>query len=941
MRLRQLLVALIMLLSTGAMLAQQMSKIPVDPNVRIGHLSNGLTYYIRHNNLPEHVASYYIAQKVGSINEDENQRGLAHLLEHLAFNGSDHFKGNTLQEYLQGIGVEYGKNLNAYTAIDKTVYYFTNVPTTNIATVDSCMLILKDWSNGISLTQDAIDGERDVVHNEYRMRMDGQQRMFERNLPALYPGSKYGVRMPIGLMSVVDGCKPEALRSYYRKWYRPDNQAIIVVGDINVDHIEAQIKKLFGGIKVPAGAAKVMPEQVPNNNEPIYIIDKDKEQKFDIASVYMKHDATPDSLKERVNYLFDATLSSMICSMLDARYSDMAQNADCPFLQAQSSDGDYLMSRTKEAFSLTVAAKPGKMKEAYAAMLREAKRARDFGFVPTELQRVKDNLMSNVEATYSNRDKMKNEQFTGQYVDHFIANEPIPSVEDEYKLYTKMVPAITVDMVNKYAKQLICESDTNLVVYVTMRESDGATYPTAQELKDITREVRGEQLEAYVDKVKQEPLIAQLPKAGKIKQKKENKVLGFKTLTLSNGVKVVLKKTDYKENEILFSATAAGGSSAFDEKDYKEVKLLGTLMNLSGLGNFKGNDLSKALAGKLASCQFSLSRYMHGLSGNCTPKDVETMMQLIYLSLTNVTKDTKSFDMFKAAQITALDNQSNDPQAVYRDSLNSTLYMGSKFYRSMTSQEMAQVNYDRALELGKQLYGNCKDYTFFFVGNYDEATLLPLIERYLASLPSNGIQMKNKQVDTVKGEVTNEFTKAMANPQDIATEMWKSKTANSLRASILVNVASRMLSMDYNRNIREKLSAAYYAGASDMSSLNLDGSINVGISASAMLNPDKAKEAIPYFEKGLQNAITNPNLEDLQKVKEILLKQADVTVKTNGYWMGTIVGYTLYGIDGHTNYKKEVSAVDGKAVSDFIKNVILKDGNHFKVVMDAVQEKAK
>ena len=314
MKLKKFFAAAIVLLTAGQTMAQMMPPIPVDKDVRIGHLDNGLTYYIRHNSFPEHVASFYIAQKVGSINENDDQRGLAHLLEHLAFNGSEHFQGNSLQEYLQSIGVEYGRNLNAYTSIEKTVYYFTDVPTTRMSAVDSCMLILKDWSNGISLTKEAINDERDVVHNEYRMRMVGQQRILERALPKLYPGCKYGYRMPIGLMSVVDGCDPEPLRAYYRKWYRPDNQAIIIVGDVDVDHIEAQIKKLFGGIKVPANAAKVVPVEVPDNNQGIYVVDKDKEQQMGIFQIFMKHEATPDSLKNGVDYLLKGYMDNIFAS---------------------------------------------------------------------------------------------------------------------------------------------------------------------------------------------------------------------------------------------------------------------------------------------------------------------------------------------------------------------------------------------------------------------------------------------------------------------------------------------------------------------------------------------------------------------------------------------------------------------------------------------------
>ena len=564
MKLKKFFAAAIVLLTAGQTMAQMMPPIPVDKDVRIGHLDNGLTYYIRHNSFPEHVASFYIAQKVGSINENDDQRGLAHLLEHLAFNGSEHFQGNSLQEYLQSIGVEYGRNLNAYTSIEKTVYYFTDVPTTRVSAVDSCMLILKDWSNGISLTKEAINDERDVVHNEYRMRMVGQQRILERALPKLYPGCKYGYRMPIGLMSVVDGCDPETLRAYYRKWYRPDNQAIIIVGDVDVDHIEAQIKKLFGGIKVPANAAKVVPVEVPDNNQGIYVVDKDKEQQMGIFQIFMKHEATPDSLKNGVDYLLKGYMDNIFASMMNARFSEKSQEPDCPYLQAGTSIGDYLLSSTKEALTSFGAAKDGQMKEAYAAVMRELKRAHDFGFTATEYQRAKDEFMSQMEKVYTNRDKMKNEQFTTQYVDNFTSNEPIPSVEDEYQIYQMLVPHIPVEAVNQYAKQLICETDTNLVSLVMMREADGAVYPTEQELADIVKQVRGEKLEAYVDNVKQEPLIAQKPKAGKIKSTAEDKKLGFKTLTLSNGAKVVLKKTDYKDNEIQFAATANVGYAALE-----------------------------------------------------------------------------------------------------------------------------------------------------------------------------------------------------------------------------------------------------------------------------------------------------------------------------------------------------------------------------------------
>ena len=938
MRLRKIFAAALLLLSVGNAMAQ-MPPIPVDKNVKIGHLDNGLTYYIRHNAFPEHVASFYIAQKVGSINENDDQRGLAHLLEHLAFNGTDHFKGNSLQDYLQSIGVEYGRNLNAYTSIDKTVYYFTDVPTTRTSAVDSCMLILKDWSNGISLTKEAINDERDVVHNEYRLRMVGQQLMLERNLPKLYQGEKYGYRMPIGLMSVVDGCDPETLRAYYRKWYRPDNQAIIIVGDIDVDHVEAQIKKLFSGIKVPKNAAKVVPVPVADNDTAIYVIDKNKEQKFDMINIMMKTDAYPDSLKGNMAYLVMGYLRSVVGSMFDARLAEQTREADCPFLQGSAGIGSYLISGTKDAFSISGVAKPGKVKEAYAAFLREAKRVRDFGFTATEYARAKENFMSGMETMYENRNKMKNEQFTTQYVDHFTDNEPIPSLEDEYKIYQMIVPSFTVEHINDAMKNLISETDTNFVSMVLMKEAEGVSYPTEQELAAIVKQVRGEKLEAYVDNVKQEPLMASAPKAGSIKKVVENKVLGFKKLTLSNGAKVVLKKTDYKDNEIRVAGSANVGYSAF-QNDPVNAANASTVWEVSGLAGFTGNDLQKMLAGKQCSVGLTMSPFRHGIAGTSTPKDLETMMQLLYLSMTNLTKDEKAFENLKNTYVTVLSNKSNNPNMVYQDSIQSTLYLGNKLALLPNAEDIQNINYDRVLDMQKQLYGNAKDFTFYFVGNYDEKVLLPLIEQYIASLPNKGMKLKNQKIPYAKGEVKNIFTKAMENPQSQAREMWFVKLpAYTQKTAVLADISARLLEMKYLRSIREELSAAYSTGASCGLIFDYDGKLALTINGTAQLNPDKVDAAVPCFFKGMEETIAAPDANDLQKVKEILLKQAGVDEKTNSYWMQVLSMYDLRKVDTHTNYREMVKSVTAQQISDFLKNVVLKSGNHFEVIMKAEKNK--
>lgn len=933
MRLKQFFAALLLLVTASAQ-AQQMPPIPVDKDVRIGKLDNGLTYYLRHNDYPEHVASFYIAQKVGSINENDDQRGLAHLLEHMAFNGSEHFKDNAMQEYLQSIGVEYGRNLNAFTAMDKTVYYITDVPTKRISALDSCLLVLKDWSNGLTLDAKAIDEERDIVHNEYRMRIIGAQKILEKVLPQLYPGSKYGERFPIGLMSIIDGCSPETLRAYYRKWYRPDNQGIIIVGDIDVARTEEKIKTLFGSTKVPADAAKVIPEPVPDNAAAIYVIGKDKEMQADIFQVFMKHDATPDAEKNDMGYLIEDFAKDIITRMLNARLDERAQNTDCSFLQGRVEEGEYLFSRTKDALSVLVVPKEGKDIEGLKEVLRELKRAHDFGFTATEFERAKADYMSGLEKKYNNRAKTPSNEYCEEYVDNFIENEPIPSIEDRYQILNQVAPMLTVDVLNGMKSQLFCENDTNLVVLAMLQEKDGKQYVTADQLKQAVDSVRTEQLTAYVDNVKQEPLMAQMPKKGKIVKETTDTKLGFKRLTLSNGATVMMKKTDHNADEILMNATSQGGSSVFGKADINNLQVADYLLGQSGLGNFNNTELQKALAGKQCSTAFSIKNATHSLSGKTTPKDLETMMQLVYLDFTAVKKDEKAakstLDMFALS----MKNAGLNPDLVYMDSVNSTLYRGNKLFCLPTESDIKAVNYDRVLQIGKLLYGNAANFTFTFVGNFDEAKLRGFIEQYIASLPSSKNMLKAKEMRTfANGTVKNEFTKKMENPQAQANEIWRSGAVPyTLDNVVKLDVAARLLDMTFNRTIREQLSAAYHAGAE--SECDDDGlQTFLIIKGIGKLNPDKASKAIPYFMKGLKETVSQPNADDLNKVKQILLKQADVDNKTNSYWISVLGTLAKHGVDVNSDYKKTIEAVTPASISAFLKDVILKSNNCVEVIM--------
>ena len=940
MSLRKFYAIVLVLVAVGTAVAQQMPSIPQDPDVKIGKLANGLTYYIRHNEFPKGVASYYIAQKVGSLQEEESQRGLAHLLEHLAFNGTKHFKGNTLREYLQSIGVEYGRNLNAATGIESTVYYFTDVPTARLTAVDSCMLILKDWSDGITLSTKAIDEERDVVHNEYRQRQKGFMRLFERALPTLFPDSKYGHRLPIGLMSVIDSCNPDVLRDYYIKWYRPDNQAIIVVGDVDVNYIEKKIQKLFGKIKVAKNAAKVQPEAIPDNEKAIYFIDKDKELPADMILTFLKHDPVPDQYKNTIQYLAVTFIQSAISGMLSERLQEKAQEPDCPFLGASASDGEFLVSNVKQAVQLSTQPKPGKTVEAWAATLTEARRAAEFGFTATEYQRFCDEYMSRLEKAYANRDKMKNDEFTQQYLDHFQEKEPIPSLEQEYNLYKQFVPAITLDIINQTAKSMIRLQDRNFVVFAALAEREGATYPTADDMAAAKSKVLSDTLSAYVDNAKQEPLMASVPQAGSIVKTTVNNTLGFKELELSNGAKVILKKTDFKDNEIILSGYAKGGFSCFPESQAVEASTLTEVASCCGVGNFSSTELGKALAGKQAHVGLRISETERSVSGSSTPKDLETMMQLLYLKMTALSKDEKCFENLRQQIISMLSLQSGNPDIVFQDSLGSTLSCGSKFGRMPQVQDIQAIDYDRALSTIRDMYGNARDFTFVIVGNYDEATLLPLINTYMASLPNNGKTYSNRNLKEFHGEVSNIFTMPMETPQNRAQQVWRSDAApNTQLNRVALDISSRMLSMAYDRSIREELSAAYSAQAGGDISLDADGGMHYIINGVALINPAKSKDALPLMISEMQKLIQSPSATDLKKAKEIVLNQADIMFKTNSYWVAVITKLYRYGIDFHSDYKQTINAVDTRTVSDFLQNVILKSGHHAQVVMEGIQAK--
>ena len=936
MRMKQFLLAAVMML-TGAVqvTAQQMPPIPVDKDVRMGKLDNGLTYYIRHNAWPEQRAEFYIAQRVGSIQENDDQRGLAHFLEHMCFNGSKHFPGgDDLVKWCESIGVKFGGDLNAYTTIDKTVYNISNVPTTREGIVDSCLFILYDWADGLILDPQEIDKERGVIHEEWRLRTSPVMRMYERDLPALYPGSKYAYRMPIGLMEIIDNFKPEVLRAYYKKWYRPDNQAVIVVGDVDVDKVEQKIKNLFGAIKMPENAAPVIDEPVPDNAEPIFVVDKDKEMKYSIVSLMFKGDPIPTEMKSNLQYLMIEYVKSAAISMLNDRLAELSQKADCPFLQGSCGYSQYLLSKTKDAFSLDAMPKEGHIEASLKAVLTEARRAAEFGFTATEYQRFTQNFLSNLEKQYSNKDKRYNNQFCQEYVDHYLDNEPIPSLDDYYQLMKQIVPMLPIDAVNGLMKELVAENDTNMVVLSLNQEKEGAVYPTAATLKQAIDEARATKLEAYVDNVKNEPLMTVMPKKGKIVKEVAGQKFGYKELKLSNGATVVLKQTDLKKDQVLLSAEGFGGASLYGEKDFSNLNFFDDVIESSGLGNFSHTELEKALAGKIAGASLSMGQNRVYVNGSSTPNDVETMLQLVYLYFTKINKDQENYDNLMKTQELVLKNKLLEPEAVYSDSLTLTLTNHNPRFAPVSVNDLPKVNYDRILQIAKEQTANAAGFTFNIIGNFDEATIRPLIEQYIASLPGNAKKVvKGKNVDdNYKGIVKNNFRRKMETPKAIAVMTWNNYDMKySLENSIRASMAGQILSMIYIDKIREEASAAYSVSAQG-GLMRDDFSTKGSLFVYCPMKPEKGDIAVKIMDEEVQNLAKTVDNERLKKVKEYMLKAVDDQQKTNAYWLRQINRWRDWGVDTCTDYKKTVEAQTPETIAAFMKE-LLKAGNKAEVVM--------
>lgn len=937
MQFKHMLLGLAVLCFTATK-AQQMPTVPVDKQVRIGHLENGLTYYIRANKLPENRANFYIVQRVGSILEEENQRGLAHFLEHMAFHGSKHFPedqtGSGIISYLETIGVKFGRNLNAYTGMDETVYNIDDVPTDRRGAVDSCLLILHDWSNSLFLRDKDIDKERKVIHEEWRTRRSASSRLIDSIAPVIFAGSKYAERMPIGLMSVVDHFKPKELRDYYHKWYRPDLQAIIIVGDFDAEQVEKDVKRIFGSIPKPVNPAERVYEKIPDNEAPAVAVVTDKEQPTGYFMVSYKRDALPKEQKMVIDYLVYDFATDMIDRMLTDRFQEMMQNQNPPFAYARASNGSFFGVATTDAMQLAGVIKPGQADTTLLTLLREAKRVHDFGFTPSEYERAKADWLSDIEKLYNERDKQKNNYYVQQYVEHFLLGEPIPSLEEYYQIMSQVVPSVPLEAINQLAAEFI--SDNNRAVVLMGNEEQRPTYPTPDRIRKIIAQVDGEHLTAYADKSINEPLIATLPNKGKITKEEKLTDRGVTVWTLSNGARVAVKKTDFKKDEILLAGFAYGGKSLMDPRYAAEQKLMDDASSVGGLGKFSATDLKKVLAGKNADVSASISEYNQSVGGRSSVKDLETLMQLLYLQFTAVRKDETAYAALATRLKGILPMLANNPDYAFNDSVMMAIYKGNLLMRIPTVKEIDAVNYDKLLDLFRARLANAADYTFTFVGNVDESALRPLVEQYVASLPSNGKPSKafNKDYLPVrKGQFENHFSRQLETEKATTSIYYSGDMAYTADNLIRLSALEQLFNMEFVDKIREKLGGTYGVSVSS----NAQKLPTEGFSLQFQYDcaPDRRVEltnAMNQVSERMRK--TGPDAVMLSKVKEYMLKQHADNLKENGYTLRATWRYLVFGIDINADYEKKVNALTIESVRDFA-NQLLSQGNRIEVSMSS------
>jgi len=904
------------------------AEIPVDPNVKVGKLSNGLTYYIRNNGKPEDKVELRLAVNAGSIMETERQLGLAHFMEHMNFNGTKNFQKNDLVDYLQSIGVKFGADLNAYTSFDETVYILP-IPSDDPDKLEKGFQIIEDWAHNTTLSEEAIDGERGVVLEELRLRLGADERMQRETLPKLMYGSKYADRLPIGTKENLENFSYEDVRSYYKTWYRPELMAVVAVGDLDVATMEQKIKDHFEKIPASVNAQKRESYELPNHDETLIAIASDPEAAFSRVNIMYK-DRKNSKPSITINDYREGLIRNLFSQLINNRLGELRNSAKPPFVFGFSFYGGTF-ARTKNAYQSIAQTSADGQLEGLKALLMENERVKRFGFQKGELERAKKSVIARLEKSYKDRDKTESGRIVNQYVSNFLNEQPIPGIEWQYETTKRLIDDIELEEVSKLINSFI--HNDNRVITLTGPEKEGLTQVTEDQILALIKEVEGSNIKPYQDEAVRESLIEKLPVAGTIVSTTKND-LGATTMTLSNGAKITIKKTDFKNDEVLFRAFSHGGTSLFSDQDLLATSLANGGVTQTGIGGLSLSDMTKFMSGKIANVSPFLSNSSENFRGSAAPKDLETLFQMVHLYFTDVNKDKEAYQSYVTKQKSFLGNLMANPNFYFQDKVGTKRNEGNPRFTGFPTPEKYDVaDYDLAYKKFKERYADAGDFHFYFVGNIDEEKIAAFAKTYIASLP--GLNSNEKYIPT-KFREKDAYEKFVVNrgtdPKSTVSISWREETTYDKDKELAANALGEVLTIKLVEKLREEEGGVYGVGArgslSKITFTDFDFSISFPCGPE---NVDKlVAAALAEVEKIKKDGVSS---EDLAKVKETYLVGRKEELKTNRFWITNLLKLDQEEHDASyiLNYEKRVNTLTAKDIQKIAKKYL--DDNYFLAIL--------
>lgn len=896
-----LIVAVIHLFAQPFRLSDQ---IPFNPATSKGVLKNGLTYYVKSNSTPKNRAEMMLVVSAGSVLEDTDQLGIAHFCEHMSFKGTRNFPKNELIKYFESIGMEFGPEINAYTSFDETVYML-NVPLDKEEYIQKGLQVLYDWASQVTDADEDINKERGVIHEEWRGGQGAQQRMMNQWLPVFLKNSKYATRLPIGEMEIIDKCNPEVLRRFRNDWYRPDLQAIIVVGDFDQPQMVKMIEEKFSAIPAKINARKKENFPVPDHAETLVKIVTDKEATYSAASLYIKH---PMDIDLTVKGYRTSILYSLYNQMINLRLSELTQKENPPFVMGQSDYGGLI--GPADVYTSTAITHPGKIPVGLNAVLLENERIRKFGFTQTELDRNKEAMLKSMESYYNERDKRESMSIAEEYSRNFLMRkEPVPGIELEFAYYKAFMPSISLEEINTLAGKWI--TDENRVVVITAPEVNGVPAPTDSEIRNVLSEVQKQSIVDYIDETTNEPLMKTMPVAGRVINEKKITEVDAVEWTLSNGSKVVLKPTDFKDDEILFNGFSWGGSSLYPQSDNISASFASTIMDISGIADFKLTTLQKMLAGKEVSVTPVIKMLTQSLEGSSNASDVETLFQLINLYFTHPRFDKTAFSSYITRMRSELDNKDVSPESAFADTFNVVASNYHPRMKPLSKEMLDEAKFTRIEQIGKERFANPAAFTYFFVGKIDTVTIKPLIEKYLASLPV--AKIKEHWVDLGIRKPTGVIEKIVHKGKEsksIQYILFHGKLDYSTKDIIELDALSKILTTRLLESIRQDKSSVYYIGAqpgyNKWPVTDYEMTIYYGTA------PEKLKELKESVFTAIRDLIEHgPKQEEVDKAREKIRRERETNLRENNYWEGVLKTYYLNMEGNFKTFGEFDGAVEG------------------------------